>query len=160
MKDFLTEINEKFPIRRSESQKKEFRAYVLDVASQLGQQTNVEQIKNSNNVIIGDVESVEVVFTAHYDTPARSLYPNLMLPRSPFIFYVYNFFFPLLMAGLSLGIALGLDALFTLGNQWTVLIYLWIYFITNLKCLSLRKVRIFNRVLAKITLLLQCTILL
>ncbi|MBO5772394.1 MAG: M28 family peptidase [Clostridia bacterium] len=128
MKDFLTEINEKFPIRRSESQKKEFRAYVLDVASQLGQQTNVEQIKNSNNVIIGDVESAEVVFTAHYDTPARSLYPNLMLPRSPFIFYVYNFFFPLLMAGLSLGIALGLDALFTLGNQWTVLIYLWIYF--------------------------------
>lgn len=128
MKDYLTELISRFPIRRSEKQKQDFRNYAIEVATQNGHDAKVETIKKNNNVVIGDVESAEVVFTAHYDTPARSLYPNLMLPRSPFIFYVYNFFFPFVMALVSLGIAFGLDALFTLGTEWTIFIYLIIYF--------------------------------
>jgi hypothetical protein len=41
--------------------------------------------------VIGDPKNSKAVFVAHYDTPARSLFPNIMIPKNPLVFYAYQF---------------------------------------------------------------------
>ena len=129
MKDYLNEINEKFPIRRTEEQKKGLFEYVKAEAESVGLDARVETLeKKHNNIVIGDVENASVVYTAHYDTPARSLVPNLMMPRNPGLVYLYAFGIPLTLAFASLGVAYGIQALFGLPYSVFVVIYLALYF--------------------------------
>ena len=59
MKDYLTFLNEKYPIRRSKEQKEEFIKYVKEEVS--GYNVDVETLeKEHNNVVIGDVENAKV----------------------------------------------------------------------------------------------------
>lgn len=108
MKDYLNEINGLFPIRRRAEEKAKFLKYVKD---ELGnERVSLEQLDGQHkNIIIGDVESAKVIFTAHYDTPAASLVPNLMLPANKVIGTLFHFIYPLAMALLSLFIALRLQ---------------------------------------------------
>lgn len=129
MKDFLNEINEKFPVRRSDEVKKDFFEYVKAEAESVGLSARIERLENKhNNIIIGDVENASVVYTAHYDTPARSLVPNLMMPRNPLLGMIYHLGIPLLLALLSLGIAYGISALIGGGYALWMFMYLVIYF--------------------------------
>lgn len=129
MKDYLNEIYEKFPIRRNEEQKKCFFEYVKAEAESVGLSARIEQLeKKHNNIVIGDVENASVVYTAHYDTPARSLLPNLMMPRNPGLGYLYAFGIPLVIAFASLGVAYGIQTLFGLPYAAFVIIYLVLYF--------------------------------
>ena len=92
MKDYLAFLNEKFPIRRSKEQKEEFIKYVKEEIS--GYNVDVETLeKEHNNILIGDVENAKVVFTAHYDTPATSIVPNLMLPKNKVLGLIISSFF-------------------------------------------------------------------
>lgn len=45
----------------------------------------------SRNLIIGDVDTAEVVLTAHYDTCPASPFPNLLVPMHPSLRYLYTF---------------------------------------------------------------------
>ena len=129
MKDYLSEIHEKFPIRRNAEQKNGLFQYVKAEAETVGLDARVETLENKhNNIVIGDVESADVVFTAHYDTPARSLVPNLMMPRNPVLVYLYAFGIPLAIAFASLGIAYGIQAIFGLPYPVFAVIYLALYF--------------------------------
>jgi hypothetical protein len=129
MKDYLNEIYEKFPVRRNEEQKKCFFEYVKAEAEGVGLSARVEALeKKHNNIVIGDVDNASVVYTAHYDTPARSLLPNLMMPRNPGFGYLYAFGIPLLIAFASLGVAYGVQSLFGLPYAAFVIIYLVLYF--------------------------------
>ena len=129
MKDYLNEIYEKFPVRRNEEQKKCFFEYVKAEAESVGLSARIEQLeKKHNNIVIGDVENASVVYTAHYDTPARSLLPNLMMPRNPGLGYLYAFGIPLVIAFASLGVAYGVQSLFGLPYAAFVIIYLVLYF--------------------------------
>ncbi|MBQ2891625.1 MAG: M28 family peptidase [Bacilli bacterium] len=104
MKDYLTFLNEKYPIRRSKEQKEAFIKYVKEEVS--GYNVEIEILeKEHNNIVIGDVENAKVVFTAHYDTPATSIVPNLMLPKNKVLGLIYAFSYPILLAFASLGIA-------------------------------------------------------
>lgn len=129
MKDYLTEINEKFPIRRSDEEKKNLFEYVKAEAESVGLNARIELLENKHkNIVIGDIENASVVYTAHYDTPARSLVPNLMMPRNPGLAYAYGFGIPLTMAFFSLGVAYAIQAAFTLTYPMFVFIYLALYF--------------------------------
>ncbi len=129
MKDYLNEINDKFPVRRSPEEKKAFFEYVKNEAESVGINARVETLKNKhNNIVIGDVENAKVVYTAHYDTPARSLIPNLMMPRSPVMAYAYGIGVPILIAMLSLQIAGIIAAVAGLEYRMYMLLYLLIYF--------------------------------
>ncbi len=129
MKDYLNEINQKFPIRRTEEQKKGLFEYVKGEAEAVGLNARIEQLKKKhNNIVIGDVENASVVYTAHYDTPARSLVPNLMMPRNPGLAYTYAFGIPLSIAFASLGVAYALQAVFGLPCPAFAAIYLALYF--------------------------------
>jgi hypothetical protein len=70
-----------------------------------GLDVRVETTKDgkNENLIVGDPTSARVVLTAHYDTPAASLFPNLMIPRNLVLFWMLQFLPIFLILALSLG---------------------------------------------------------
>ena len=87
----LHELHTKFPIRRKDAQKEAFRQYVVECATTRGLTASVQTTSDgkNKNVVVGNPETASVVFTAHYDTPARALVPNLMFPNS-WIYLLYQ----------------------------------------------------------------------
>ena len=126
MKDYLTHINNLFPIRRSAEEKARFADYV---SAELGEErTHIETIDKSNNVVIGDVDNAKAIITAHYDTPAASPIPNLMIPANKIKGALIHVLFPLALALLSVLVAFGAGKIFSLDNSVVVAIYLVLYF--------------------------------
>ena len=126
MKDYLSEVNSLFPVRRSAVEKKRFIEYV---SAEIGtERVCVETTDKNNNVIIGDISAAKVIFTAHYDTPAASPIPNLMIPANKLISTFVHLLFPLALALISLLIAFGAGTLFSLDESATIVIYLALYF--------------------------------
>ena len=81
-----------FEVRKTKAQKQAFRDAALAYAQNLGYAVKVESGKrNVNNVVIGDPAAAEYLITAHYDTPARMLLPNLLTPRNLLTFLLYQF---------------------------------------------------------------------
>ena len=91
---WLETLVEKFPVRKSEKQKEAFRQWVVsEAAKSLGYEAKVEAVgalPANRNVVVGDPETAEVVFTAHYDTPATIGIPNIMIPRNMALFILYQ----------------------------------------------------------------------
>lgn len=80
------DILEQFPVRKSKKQKEAFREEVQGYAEGLGYSVAVEKGSfGSRNVVIGDPKTAKYLVTAHYDTPARRLIPNLITPCNRFL---------------------------------------------------------------------------
>ena len=125
MKDYLNEINDKFPIRRKKVQKDLFFDYVR---SELGEEiVRVEVIDKNNNIIIGDPEKAKVVITAHYDTPAASVVPNMMLPTNRLLGMMVNMIYPVLLSIACIAIALIAVNLLGLHGEYAAVIYVFLY---------------------------------
>jgi len=77
-------LMERFPVRKSRKQKTAFLDWATGTLRGVGYEPNIEEDKSfkSRNLVIGDPETARVVFTAHYDTPARLPYPNFIVPES------------------------------------------------------------------------------
>ena len=91
---------EKFPIRKTKEQKAAFREWVTGWAQEQGYTANVESKKGlftSHNVVIGDPETAQVTFTAHYDTPAVMPMPNFITPCNILVYLLYNVLVALLI---------------------------------------------------------------
>ena len=128
--DFL---NQNYPVRRTEQEKDAFRAEILRRMAEKGIDARVETTGDgkNKNVVIGDVTSAQVVCTAHYDTPAAALFPNIMIPRNSLLFYLYQFA-PILLL-LAIALAGGFLAAVSLPDQTCfmqvfLLVYLVIYY--------------------------------
>ena len=91
MQDLLNEINDRFPVRNSGEQKAAFRAWAAERAQKAGHTVREENSGGHVNLVIGDPDRAKVIFTAHCDTPRRSLQPNLMLPVCAPLRYAYLF---------------------------------------------------------------------
>ncbi len=98
MKDYLSEIDGRFPVRNSAAQKAAFRAYALAEAGAVP--ARAEENEGHVNLAFGDPETARMIFTAHYDTPRRGLLPNLMLVTNPILAWTYRLgtLIPLLLA--------------------------------------------------------------
>ena len=129
MKNYFKEICSLFPIRRTKEQKSAFFDYVSGEFEPNRVKKDILE-KEHENIVIGDIESAKVIFTAHYDTPATSLVPNLMLPANKSISYLYHLGYPLIFALLSLAVAFGIGRLLSLELYYTVALYLVIYFVS------------------------------
>ena len=84
---------EKFPVRKSGKQKEAFRDWFIDWAREQGytaQATTPRGIFRSTNVVVGDPETAEVTFTAHYDTPAVMPLPNFITPCNVLVYILYQ----------------------------------------------------------------------
>ncbi|MCH5287227.1 MAG: M28 family peptidase [Christensenellaceae bacterium] len=121
---WLETLVEKFPVRKSAAQKEAFRQWmVFDAAKSLGYEARVEEnsgFVKSRNVVVGDPETAEVVFTAHYDTPATIGLPNIMIPRNLPLFYGYQILLVggLLLIALAAGLLGALAGLSPEGAYW------------------------------------------
>jgi hypothetical protein len=133
MKDYLNEINEKHPIRRTKEQKEQFFNYLCNEFEPDTVRKDVLENKHEN-LVIGDIERAEIILTAHYDTPATALYPNLMMPANPALNMLYHILIPLLLALLSLAVACLIVAISAVPedkvNSVLIPCYLLIYFLS------------------------------
>lgn len=129
MKNPLTTIDARFPIRRTAAEKAALRDYVTSEAAACGFPARVEVLENKHhNLILGDPQTAAVIFCAHYDTPAGSLLPNLMLPRNPRLGMIYQLGIPLLMAFATLSVSYAVTALLSLPMPVWILLYLVLYY--------------------------------
>lgn len=79
------ELLRRFPVRKSRVQKAQFRQWLLEVLGEAGYAVSVEEsgsLIRSANVVAGEAAGARVLFTAHYDTPARLPWPNLICPHN------------------------------------------------------------------------------
>lgn len=87
------DVLEQFPVRKSKKQKQSFRDAVQEYAKELGYESKVEKGSfGSRNIVIGDPETAKYLITAHYDTCAGMIVPNLITPCNFFTFILYQLF--------------------------------------------------------------------
>ncbi len=87
-----------FPVRKSKQQKQAFRDAVQGYADDLGYSCTMEQgSMGVQNIVIGDPKTAKYLVTAHYDTPARMIVPNLLTPCNPVTFIAYQLLVTVLM---------------------------------------------------------------
>lgn len=137
MKDWLNEIDSRFPVRNSGEQKEAFREYVLEETGKLCYFASVEMqgcmkpSEQRRNIVLGSPENANVVFTAHYDTPRRMLFPNMMIPLNPVLKYICVFIPIIAMLAVAIGAAFAVRALTGLeglpGRLVTVGVYAAVY---------------------------------
>lgn len=126
----LDYINTTYPIRNNDEEKHAFRRYVLESMKKKGIEARVEETKDgkNKNVIIGDPATAKTVLTAHYDTPWRSLFPNIMIPKNATVFYMYQFVPVIFMLAVSLFLAYIIGVVIVNDNRAWYLSFLIIYY--------------------------------
>lgn len=79
-----------FQIRKSKKQKETFRTWLCGELETAGYQPKVEKGFAAQNVVVGDPETAEVIFSAHYDTCAVLPIPNFITPRNMLFYLLYQ----------------------------------------------------------------------
>lgn len=106
------EITKLFPIRRTTEQKQAFRQWVTEHIAGQGWPVRTEESDKGRqqNIVVGDPERAEVIFTAHYDTPANVLLPDLQIPRNYPVYLLHQMalIIGMLAIALIVGAAAGL----------------------------------------------------
>lgn len=86
------DVLKNFPVRKNKQQKQAFRDAVQSYAESLGYPVSIEKGSfGAHNVVIGSPETARYLVTAHYDTPARLPFPNLITPTNPITYLLYQF---------------------------------------------------------------------
>ncbi len=79
-----------YEVRKTRAQKNRF---IEMLKSRYGDRLTVEESKafpKSRNIIIGNPDTAEVIYTAHYDTCARLPFPNFITPKATWIYILYQ----------------------------------------------------------------------
>lgn len=85
------DILKEHPVRKGKKQKQAFRWDVMTYLTRFGYEAKEEKGSfGAVNMIIGDPEKAKYLVTAHYDTPARMLIPNLITPKNFILFVLYQ----------------------------------------------------------------------
>ena len=122
------DILEEFPVRKGKKQKKAFRDAVSDWLSRNGYQCREEAGSlGARNLVIGDPERAKFLITAHYDTCAGMLVPNLITPCNVVLFVLYQLVVTavILLPAVLAGIAVGWLAGSVPAGQLVFLILIW-----------------------------------
>lgn len=117
---FIDTLNGQFPIRRTREQKDAFRTWFGKTGADMGYAVRTEVLKDSENIIVGDPDTAEVVFTAHYDTPVGFFMPNLMTPRNRNLFMCYQLAIVAVM--LALACVVGVPVYWLAGEKQIALL--------------------------------------
>ena len=121
MTELSREILRDWQVRKSKAQKLRFIEFLQTRLPGL----RVEEggCPRCRNLVLGDPESAEVVFTAHYDTCARLPFPNFITPQNLVIYLLYQLlillpFFALAALSAFVLIRLGMYELLALMLSW------------------------------------------
>ena len=116
------EIFGKYEIRKSKKQKTAFIQWLTPVLEKAGYPVAVEKGSfGARNIVIGDVKTASVIYTAHYDTCAVMPFPNFITPKSIFIYILYQLLIciPIFaLIGLGTWLARLIDPAFALLGYW------------------------------------------
>ena len=107
--NFLQELLEKYQVRKTKAQKDSFLSWAQEQCENMGYAARVEENKGSKlcrNLVVGNVENAQVVFTAHYDTCAKMPVPNLVFPKNFLLTLLVQMPLVLVMLAVSMGAAL------------------------------------------------------
>lgn len=128
---YLDLINGKFPIRRKDEEKGKFLEFLSGETEKMGLSGGVETTSDekNKNFVVGNVEGARVVFTAHYDTPARSIFPNIMIPRNLPLFFSYQFLPVIFMLLVSLPISYLVGMVWLEDSRAYMLTFLALYYV-------------------------------
>ncbi len=91
---------------------------------------SIEQLgkKKSRNLIMGDIETAHVILTAHYDTSAASLFPNVVMPYRKVLRFFYTMLSLMPIILLSLG-ALFASRAFGATDEVSLIAFLVVYYV-------------------------------
>lgn len=90
LKKYLLTVH---PVRKTAGQKAEFRQWLLGELKRAGwkaQEETYGKFNGSVNVIAGDPDRAQVFLCAHYDTAARSIFPNFVSPTNVAAHIIYH----------------------------------------------------------------------
>ena len=89
MTELSREILRDWQIRKTKAQKLRFIEFLQSRLPGLA----VEEggWPRCRNLVLGDPENADVIFTAHYDTCARLPFPNFVTPNNLLIYLLYQF---------------------------------------------------------------------
>lgn len=91
-------VFERFEVRKTRKQKTAFIEWVKEQGTREGYTVAVEKgTFGVRNIVIGNPETANVVFTAHYDTCAVLPFPNFITPKSVLIYLLYQILVVLLL---------------------------------------------------------------
>ena len=122
------DVLDQFPVRKTKKQKETFRSAVCAYAERLGYQYTVERkCLSCQNVLFGDPDKAKYLVTAHYDTCAKMLLPNLITPCNSVLYFLYQL--GLIVLLIIVSIAAGVAAGFLLGDESVKWISLAIYWV-------------------------------
>ena len=86
MTDTTKEIFNNYQVRRSKKQKANFREYVKKICESNNYEYNEEKGDfGARNIIIGNVDTAKVIYTAHYDTQSMLPIPYIHMPKKPLL---------------------------------------------------------------------------
>ena len=109
MNDHLQTLLEKYQVRRTKKQKREFAAYAKTAAQSAGYAFREEAVKgsmaSSRNLIAGEPEKAKVIYTAHYDTCSEMPLPNLIYPQNRLLTFLVQMPLVLGILAISFGAA-------------------------------------------------------
>ena len=130
MYDFINEIFDKYQVRKSYNDKSKFIKYLESIFNKLEIKFNIDnhgKMIKSRNIIVGDIDEADTIFTAHYDTCAKLPFPNFITPKNIFIYLLYSLFLAFLMI-LSASICAFIAELLFHKSLISRLIYMFILF--------------------------------
>ena len=91
MKSSTVLLFAEYQTRKTKKQKTSFIQQACSAAASAKYTSNVVRTKSgARNVVVGDIEKAAVVYTAHYDTPSRSLLPTFVFPATPILTVLYQ----------------------------------------------------------------------
>lgn len=116
-----------FEVRKTKKQKAAFRTWASSFAAEHGYTVREEKGSlGAVNLVIGDPETADVVFTAHYDTCAALPFPNFITPKAPLIYLLYQVLISVLLLVPSFAVyGLLLAVTDPYLAYWVFLLLLW-----------------------------------
>lgn len=97
-------VLENYQVRKGKKKKTAFIEFVKGECAKHGYDVNIEKGSfGARNIVVGDPESANVVYTAHYDTCAWLPFPNFITPKNIGIYLLYQIFLTLAMFAFALG---------------------------------------------------------
>ena len=93
MKEETRIVLERFQVRKSRKQKEAFWAWLCPLLREKGYEPEIRLAKGlvkSYNIVVGDPDAADVIFTAHYDTCAVLPLPNFITPRNLLWYLLYQ----------------------------------------------------------------------
>ncbi|MBQ5782258.1 MAG: hypothetical protein IIV99_02590, partial [Oscillospiraceae bacterium] len=98
-------ILDRYQVRKSKQQKTDF----INLLNQhLPTEIQTGGLLKSRNIVVGDLNTAKVVFTAHYDTCPRLPFPNFITPKNFFYYLVYQLLITVVLLAVLFVVAFGL----------------------------------------------------